>query len=129
MNQVFGDVADAFLVIYLDDILIFSKNMEEHLEHLRLVMRRLRDHGLVVRPHKCTFACDEMEFLGVVVGKGGARPDNTKIQLVQDWPTPRNVHHIKAFLGLANFYRRFVPKFASVARPMTDLTKLHEPFI
>lgn len=129
MNQILGDVADAFLVIYLDDILIFSQNMDDHMRHLRVVMSRLKQHQLMVRPHKCEFACEEMEFLGVIVGKDGARPDQSKIRLVKDWPQPRNVHHVRAFLGLANFYRRFVPKFASIARPLTDLTRLHEPFV
>lgn len=112
MNSALGDMVDRFVVIYLDDILIYSDNPEQHWDHLRQFLTKLRDNQLVARTRKCEFLQDQIEFLGVVVGPDEARPDNAKIWVVQDWPQPRSAHDIRSFLGLANFYHGFVKGFA-----------------
>ena len=92
INHVFREHIDDFVVIYLDVILIYSQNVEQHEEHLKLVMRKLREHGLMVQPHKCKIGMRNIEFLGVMVGPEGAQPCRDKLDVVRRWPTPKNVH-------------------------------------
>ena len=105
-------------VPYLDDIIIFSSTPEEHLERLRLVFQRLRAHNLKVNPDKCDFFRMKVQFLGHVVSKDGLEVDPSKVEAVQKFPVPRSQTEVKSFLGLASYYRRFVPKFAEIARPL-----------
>ena len=101
---------------YLDDIIIFSSTPEEHLERLRLVFERLRAHNLKINPDKCDFLRMKVQFLGHIVSKDGLEVDPSKIEAVQKFPVPRSQIEVKSFLGLASYYRRFVPKFAEIAR-------------
>ena len=114
---------DKFVVIFIDDILIFSKNEEEHAEHLRIVLQRLREHKLYAKFSKCDFWLKEVQFLGHIISDKGISVDPSKIQDVLNWKTPESVSEIRSFLGLAGYYRRFVPDFSKIARPMTELLK------
>ena len=128
MNQVFADMLDRSVLCFLDDILIFSRTEEEHLRHLRTVLTRLRDQELYVKPSKCAFMQREVSFLGHRIGADGLRVAPDKISAVQQWPQPRSVTDVRSFLGLANFYRRFVKDYSRIALPLTELTKDTAPW-
>nr|CAB3504402.1 unnamed protein product [Digitaria exilis] len=123
MNSVFMSELDKFVVVFIDDILIYSKNEEEHAEHLRIVLQRLRDHQLYAKFSKCEFWLESVKFLGHTVSKDGISVDPAKVQEVLDWQPPTSVHEIRSFLGLAGYYRRFIPDFSRIAKPMTALLK------
>ena len=121
MNSVFMPELDKFVVVFIDDILIYSKNDEEHTCHLRIVLTRLREHQLYAKFSKCEFWLDRVQFLGHVLTPEGVSVDPSKVQDVLDWKSPRSVHQIRQFLGLAGYYRRFIPDFSKIAQPMTKL--------
>ena len=123
MNDTFRDMLDRSVLVFLDDILVFSKTQEEHLLHMRAVLDRLRAAKLYAKLSKCEFFRSEVEFLGHHIGANGLSVMQDKIAAVRDWPTPRCVTDIRAFLGLAGFYRRFVRRFSELALPLTLLTK------
>jgi len=123
MNDVFRDFIGKFVVIYIDDILIYSKTAEEHERHLHAVLQRLREHELYCRPHKCHFNQREVAYLGHIVGRDGVKVDPRKIQAVAEWQVPQDQHQVRSFLGLANYFRRFVQAYSSLVRPLTDLLK------
>jgi hypothetical protein len=123
MNETFREFLDKFLVIYLDDFLVYSNNLKEHKMHVRQVLERLREAGLYLKPSKCQFHAEEVEFLGFVIGKNGVAMDPGKVESITSWPTPKSVHDIRTFLGLANFYRRFIKDFSKLASPITRLLK------
>lgn len=123
MNDVLKDYIDKFALVYLDDILIFSKSIEEHSKHLHLVMEKLRSNKLFVNNTKCSFFKKEVEFLGYCISAAGILPSQDKIRAIRDWPQPTNVQEVRQFIGLCSHYRRFVPGFSSLASPLTDLTK------
>ena len=129
MNSVFMPELDKFVVVFIDDILIFSKNEEEHAEHLRIVLQRLREHKLYAKFSKCEFWLKKVQFLGHVISEDGISIDPSKIRDVLDWKTPETVPEIRSFLGLAGYYRRFVPDFSKIARPMTELLKKGVKFV
>ena len=116
------------LLVYLDDILIFSKTFEEHLERLEMVLKRLREHGLKLKLEKCTFLRRRVTYLGHEVSGGGIAPDPQKIAVVQEWPVPQTVKELRTFLGFASYYRRFIESFAKIAGPLHQLVNnsLHE---
>ena len=105
MNDIFSDLLDVHVIIYLDDILIYSDDPSEHKKHVREVLRRLRQNGLYCKPEKCQFNTDTVNYLGFILSKDGLKMDPTKVQTIQDWPEPRKVKDIQSFLGFANFYR------------------------
>lgn len=123
MNQVFHDYLDKFVVVYLDDIVVYSSTLEEHLEHLRLVFEKLKENHLYVKKEKCLFAQRSIKFLGHVVEQGHIRMDMDKVKAIQEWKTPTNVSELRSFLGLANYYRRFVEGYSRRAAPLTELLK------
>jgi hypothetical protein len=123
MNSVFMPELDKFVVVFIDDILIFSKNEEEHAEHLRIVLQRLREHKLYAKFSKCKFWLKKVQFLGHVISEDGIFVDPSKIRDVLDWKTPEIVPEIRSFLGLAGYYRRFVPDFSKIARQAELLKK------
>jgi hypothetical protein len=129
MNDVLRDYVDKFVVVYLDDILIFSKNEEEHENHLRMVLLRLREHKLFAKLSKCAFFKEEIEFLGHVLSAEGISMEEDKVQAILEWPQPQTVTHVRAFLGLANYYRAFVKNFGHLTAPLTDLTKKDQDFL
>ena len=122
MNDTLMPYLDKFVIVYLDDICIYSKTPEEHLDHLRKVLTLLQQEKLIGKLAKCEFGISSMEFLGHVVSDQGIATDPGKVKSVQDWPTPQNATDVMRFLGLANFYRRFVKDFSKIAAPLTSLT-------
>jgi hypothetical protein len=129
MNDVLRDFLDDFAIVYLDDILIFSRTREEHQRHVRLVLERLRANGLFAKPEKCSFHQDEVEYLGYIVSPAGVKMDPKKVSAVLDWPEPSSVHDLQVFLGFANFYRRFVQGYSHIIAPLTRLLKKGHSFI
>ena len=123
MNDSFRDMLDKSVLCFLDDILVFSRTEEEHLRHLRAVLQRLREKKLYIKLKKCEFMQSEVAFLGHRIGADGLRVAPDKISSVQQWPKPKNVSDVRSFLGLANFYRRFVRDYSRIALPLTELTK------
>lgn len=126
MNNIFYDCIDDFLVLYMDDLLIFSKNEEDHMMHVEEVLQRLRQHNLYVSPKKCVFMSTEMDFLGLIVGKDGLRVDPKKMDVIKNWPRPANITEVRSFLGLVQFFRRFIARFSEIAVPLTNLTKKNQ---
>jgi hypothetical protein len=128
LNDVLRDSLDTFVVIYLDDILIYSDTLEEHYEHVRSVLQRLKDADLQVKLEKCQFHVQTVEFLGYVISPEGISMDPAKIEAILSWPVPTSVRDIQVFLGFANFYRRFIRNFSRVVAPITRLLKKDVPF-
>jgi hypothetical protein len=114
---------DKFVVVFIDDILIYSKNPEDHAKHLHVILQQLRDHHLYAKLSKCEFWLDYVKFLGHTISGDGISVDPSKVQEVMDWKPPILVHQIRSFLGLAGYYRRFIPDFSRIAKPMTELLK------
>jgi hypothetical protein len=129
MNSVFMPELDKFVVVFIDDILIYSENEEEHAEHLRIVLTRLREHQLYAKFSKCEFWLREVPFLGHVLSDGGIMVDPTKVQEVLNWKAPTSVHEVRSFLGLAGYYCRFIPDFSKIAKPMTRLLQKDIRFV
>lgn len=123
MNKIFSPYLNKFVCVYLDDILIYSKNEEEHMRHIQLVLEVLRKHGYKARLTKCEFFKQELRFLGHILSAEGIKPDPAKVSVVKDWPTPRSVYEVRSFLGLANYFRRYIKGYARIACPLTDLLK------
>ncbi|XP_060965314.1 uncharacterized protein LOC133034278 [Cannabis sativa] len=128
MNRVFKEYLDKFVVVFIDDILIYSRTMEEHEEHLRLTLRRLKEHQLYAKFKKCEFWLEKVAFLGHIVSKDGVEVDPTKIEAVKSWTKPKTASEIRSFLGLAGYYRRFVEGFPKIATPLTNLTRKQQKF-
>jgi hypothetical protein len=129
MNDVLRDFLDDFTIVYLDDILIFSRSLEEHKRHVRLVLERLRANGLFTKPEKCSFHQDETEYLGYIVSPNGVKMDPKKVTAIIDWPEPSSVHDLQVFLGFANYYRRFVKNYSKITTPLTRLLQKDRKFV
>src|SRR6185312_12921591 len=123
MNSIFMEELDVFVIIFIDDILIYSKTKEDHARHIHIVLQKLREHHLYAKFSKCEFWLEEVSFLGHVLSKDGIAVDPSKVQDVLDWKQPQNVHEVRSFLGLAGYYRRFIENFSKIAKPMTELLK------
>jgi hypothetical protein len=128
MNRIFRSYLDQFVVVFIDDILIYSKNEVEHEEHLRIVLQILKDRQLYAKFSKCEFWLKEVQFLGHVISKEGIAVDPSKVEAVTKWESPKNVGEIRSFLGLAGYYRRFIEGFSKITLPMTQLTKKGKNF-
>jgi hypothetical protein len=129
MNKVFMEYLDKFVVVFIDDILVFSRTEEEHDEHMRLVLQKLREHKLYAKRSKCEFWLKEVSFLGYVVSNGGISVDPGKVKDVLNWKTPTDVGEIHSFLGLAGYYKRFIEGFSKLAKPMTALLEKNAKFV
>jgi hypothetical protein len=129
MNSVFMEYLDKFVVVYIDDILIYSKTEEEHAEHLRLALTKLREHRLYAKFSKCEFWLNELIFLGHVLSANGVAVIPDKVQSVLDWVTPSSVKDVRSFLGLAGYYRRFIENFSKIAKPMTELLDTSQTYL
>ena len=123
MNETFRAQLDDFVIVFLDDILIYSKTLEEHERHVRVVLDILRREKLYAKESKCELFKTEVEFLGHFVGRDGIRMMEGKVKGVQEWPTPTKATHVRSFLGTAGYYRRFIKDFSAIAAPLTELTK------
>ena len=128
MNRVFKNFLDQFVIVFIDDILVYSRSKEEHEEHLRIVLQTLRKNRLYAKFKKCEFWLEQVAFLGHVISKKGISVDPGKIEAVSNWPRPTNVHEVRSFLGLAGYYRRFVEGFSKIASSLTMLTRKNVKF-
>jgi hypothetical protein len=129
MNLVFMPELDKFIVVFIDGILIYSKNEEDHAKHLHIVLQRLRDHQLYAKFSKFEFWLDSVNFLGHTTSSEGIAVDPSKLQEVMDWKPPTSIPQIHSFLGLAGYYRCFIPNFSRIAKLMTELLKKGVKFV
>jgi hypothetical protein len=120
-NDCLRDFLDLFCIVYFDDVLIFSDTLEEHVDHVKRVLSRLRDYGLTCKLKKCEFHATSVSFLGFVISPDGVSMDPDRVEAITEWPVPTDVHEIQIFLGFANFYRRFVDGYSRVVSPITSL--------
>jgi transposase InsO family protein len=123
INKALAGYIDDFVIVYLDDILIFSSCESEHREHLGKVLNRLRQYALYCKLSKCQFFQNKVEFLGYIVTPGGVRMDESRVETIKDWPIPTSYKDVQQFLGFANFYRRFIPGYSGTIAPLTGLFK------
>jgi hypothetical protein len=125
INKALRGLVDDFCIVYLDDILVFSKTKEEHDQHLQRVCERLRDAELYAKPSKCQFYQTEIEFLGFIIGTQGIRMDPRRVQTIKEWENhpPKSYRDLQVLLGFCNFYRRFIRNYSSIAKPLTSLLK------
>jgi hypothetical protein len=123
MNSVFMPELDKFVVVFIDDILIYSRSMEEHEEHIWIILQRLQEHQLYVKFSKCEFWIKEVPFLGHVVSPEEIAVDPGKVKEVLEWKMPTTVSEVWSFLGLAGYYRLFIPNFSKIVKPITGLLK------
>jgi hypothetical protein len=123
MNSIFHPYIREFVVVYIDDILIFSKTVAEHQAHVRLVLDVLKREKFYVCKTKSSFAEKEIKYLGHIIDKQGIRLDPKKVEAVQTWPVPKNVHDVRSFLGLVNYFRKFIEHYSEIAVPLTNLTR------
>jgi hypothetical protein len=128
MNKVFMEYLDKFIVVFIDDILIYSKDEKEHEQHLRLIMEKLREHKLYAKFSKCEFWLNKVGFLGHIVSAEGVVVDPSKVASITEWESPKNAGDIQSFRGLAGYYRRFIENFSKIAKPMTELLKKDKKF-
>ncbi|GBG75872.1 hypothetical protein CBR_g21116 [Chara braunii] len=128
MNRIFHDYLDKFVIVYLDDILIFSKTIEEHVAHLDKVLSLLRQHKFKINVEKCEFGRTPVLYLGHEISTEGLKPDDAKVASIRDWPRPQCVTEMRSFLGMTGYYRTFIKNYSIVAAPLTDLTRLDTPW-
>ena len=119
MNDIFSHLLDVSVIIYLDNILIYSNNPADHKKHVREVLHRLCENGLYAHLDKCRFSKDTVEYLGFILSKDRLKMDPSKVQTIQDWPEPCKVKDIQSFLGFANFYRHFISNYSDIVIPLT----------
>jgi hypothetical protein len=128
MNHVLRPFIGKFVVVYFDDILVYSKSLDEHVEHIKCVLAVLRKECLYPNLAKCTFCSNSVFSLGFVVSGQAVEVDEEKIKAVHEWLPPQNVSQVRSFLGLAGFYHRFVKVFSTIAAPINELMKKEVPF-
>jgi hypothetical protein len=128
MNKVFMEYLDKFVMVFIDDILVYSRSEEEHEEHLHLALQKLLENRLYVKLSKCEFWMKQDAFSGHVISKGGISMDPSKVQDVLSWNAPTNVGNIRSFLGLAGYYRRFIEGFSKISKPTTELLEKDKKF-
>ena len=129
LNRIFQPYLDQFVIVFIDDILIYSSKKEDHEEHLRVVLQIMRENQLYAKSSKCQFWLDSVAFLGHVISAEGVYVDPQKIEAIVNWKPPTNVTKIRSFLGLAAYYRKFVEEFLKLAAPLTKLTRKEEKFV
>ena len=123
MNKVFAKYLRKFILVFFDDILIFSKSLVEHLEHLHIVLQTLRDQQLYAKMSKCIFAAPQVEYLGHIISGKGLATDPQRIEAVANWPMSQNITQLRSFLGFTGYYRRFVQSYGIICRPLHDMLK------
>ncbi|GBG76423.1 hypothetical protein CBR_g22171 [Chara braunii] len=128
MNRIFHDYLDKFVIVYLDDILIFSKTVEEHVAHLDKVLSLLRQHKFKINGEKCEFDRTPVLYLGHEISAEGLKPDDAKVASIRDWPRPQSVTEMRSFLGMTGYYKTFVKNYSIVVAPLTDMTRLDTPW-
>lgn len=128
INSIFSDLLDISVIIYLDDILVYSRTLAQHHEDVKKVLKRLQDNQLFAKLSKCSFNQSSVSFLGYVISDEGVTMCPSKVESIKEWPIPNSVTAVQSFLGFCNFYRRFIPHFSTVAQPLTELTKKSKVF-
>ncbi len=123
MNEVFREFLHRFVIVYIDDILIYSQNLAEHHHHVKQVLQKLRQHHLYLKLEKCEFHRSTVQFLGYVISQDGIQMDQGKVKAIKEWPLPQSVKDLQRFLGFANFYRRFIKNFNMLTAPLTSLLR------
>ena len=123
MTQVLKPFLGKFVVVYFDDILIFSQSLQDHLSHVEQVLKVLRAEQLYINRDKCSFMKKSVKFLGFIISDEGVEADPAKVQAIQNWPTPQNFSEVRSFHGLATFYRRFIRSFSTIMAPITECLK------
>ncbi len=123
MNEVFREYLHCFVLVYIDDILVYSRNEAEHRLHISEVLQRLREHQLYLKAEKCTFHQASIQFLGYLISSPGIKMDEGKVEAVKTWPKPTIIKELQRFLGFSNFYRRFIHSYSSITAPLTNLLK------
>ncbi|GKG07636.1 putative reverse transcriptase domain-containing protein, partial [Tanacetum coccineum] len=123
MNRVCKPYLDKFVIVFIDDILIYSTNKQEYEEHLKIILELLKKEELYAKFSKCEFWIPKVQFLGHVIDSAGIHVDPAKIESIKDWTSPKSPTEIRQFLGLAGYYRRFIEGFSKIAKPMTKLTQ------
>jgi hypothetical protein len=129
MNEVLKEFIGKFVIVYLDDILVYNQSREEHLRHLRLVLDKLQQEKILIHLRKCSFVKTKLVYLGFVVSGEGLRMDHEKLKDIMNWPTPKNVCEVRGFHGLARFYRKFIRNFSGICAPIIETIKgTKQPF-
>ena len=122
MNDILKELIDeGKVLVYLDDILIFTRDLDEHQKLVKRVLSKLEEHKLLLKPEKCNFEKTEVEYLGVIISEDSVRMDPVKVKGIMDWPEPTTVKEVQSFLGFCNFFRRFIQGFSAVACPLSQL--------
>jgi hypothetical protein len=121
IHKALSHLVDLICIVYLDDILIYSKEEKEHEHHVKMVLQKLRDYALYAKLSKCTFHTKEVEFLGFVVNTNGVTIDENRVRSIREWPVPTTHREVQVFLSFANFYRRFIWNYSALARPLNRL--------
>jgi len=128
INDIFSNLLDVCVVIYLDDILIYLNNMSKHHQHVKEVLKRFHKAGLYAKAEKCKFHSESVEYLGYILSPSGLTMSDDKIKIIQDWPEPKKVKDIQSFLGFANFYHQFIFNYLDIVIPLTHLTRKDIPW-
>jgi hypothetical protein len=123
MNGVFRDYLDKFVIIFLDEIMVYSRTEEEHEQHLRMVLQVLRENQLYAKLSKCSFYQERIHYLGHIISKDGIAVDPENIEAIKEWLAPRNIMEVISFMGLASYYRRFITGFSKITHPITSLQR------
>jgi hypothetical protein len=123
INDIFKDYLRKFILVFFDDILIYSKDQQDHLQHLGIALSILQQHQLAAKRSKCVFGVNHVEYLGHVISAQGVSTDPSKVTAIAEWETPTSVTQLRSFLGLVGYYRRFIKKFGLICRPLHDLLK------
>jgi hypothetical protein len=123
MNEIFRPYLGKFILVFFDDILVYSANINDHLSHLKITLEVLRDHQLFAKKSKCRFGCFEIDYLGHLISAEGVKVDGKKLSAMVEWPKPKSLKALRGFLGLIGYYRKFIKGYGAIAAPLTDLLK------
>ena len=129
IQDILSETLGIFVQVYLDDIIIYSKDLKSHIQHVRKVLSLLIDNGLLAKLEKCEFHVEKTKFLGFIVSVNGLSMDQDKVKSILDWPSPKNLKELQSFLGLCNYYRKFIKNFAGKMEPLRKLLKKNNGFI
>jgi hypothetical protein len=123
VNKIFRPYLRKFVLVYFDDVLIYSKSEEEHVKHLAAVLQLMRENQLTAKKSKCEFAVPQVEYLGHIISSSGVATNPSKIKDMQSWPLPKSIKQLRSFLGLTGYYRRFIRDYGLICKPLHNLLK------